>query len=136
MRCHSLILIMQSRQSPLPFTAILEHRVHLPSEIIFLCHINWDDGPLPHSLHLSSFTLSKINYEIMLVKRFSLCKFKGVKDILEQLRHVDGTPSFLRSMETDRLALVRDIANAADEIDKLRKENRKLKHENDHRRTA
>jgi hypothetical protein len=71
-----------------------------------------------------------------------------MKNILEQLRHVDGTPSFLRSMETDRIALVRDIAKAADEIERLRKENRKLlirnmhletrrlKHANDHRRTA
>ena len=63
----------------------------------------------------------------MLVKRFSLWNIKGVKDILEQLRHVDGIPSFLRSMETDRIALAQCIANAADEIERLRNEVKELK---------
>ena len=50
-----------------------------------------------------------------------------MKDILEQLRHVDGIPSFLRSMETDRIALAQCIANAADEIERLRNEVKELK---------
>jgi len=56
-----------------------------------------------------------------------LCQFIGVKDILEQLRHDDGIPSFLRSMETDRIALVQCIANAADEIERLRNEVKELR---------
>lgn len=52
-------------------------------------------------------------------------KFKT--DILEQLLHQDGVPAVLRRMEEYVLGLGQHCSRAADEIEKLRKQNKHLK---------
>lgn len=55
---------------------------------------------------------------------------KYKKDILEQLRHVDGIPAILLQMENYIGGLHQHIARAADEIEKLRNEIKTLKEKN------
>jgi hypothetical protein len=48
-------------------------------------------------------------------------------DILKQLRHCDGTPAALHIIDDYLVGIKQSLARAADEIEKLRKENAMLR---------
>lgn len=52
-----------------------------------------------------------------------------MKNILNILRHHNGASRLLREIEYNKITLASIIANAADEIEKLRAENKQLKKE-------
>lgn len=52
-----------------------------------------------------------------------------MKNILNILRYHNGASRLLREIESNKITLASIIANAADEIEKLRAENKQLKKE-------
>lgn len=52
------------------------------------------------------------------------------EDILEQLKFQDATPAMLNMLRCCEIHLEQVLARAADEIEKLRKENKELKKAN------
>lgn len=96
--------------------AVCEHKKpHVPkgwcNEHVGRCNRNVYDGTIC------------VPYEEKAEKKTTVWK----NDMLSQLRHVSATPFVLRSMEESIQHLQQVVALAADEIERLQEENKKLK---------